>query len=166
MADYAAYPDHPLHGINPEILECARTVLRGAAQWHDVDAEQAEPIADAVVMALRENGYLNGYRDLLTAARQWRTEGLIPKTSTASWPSVEKLLAAIAAFDPEPCDHPKSWRVFFSQSADADQICGYCGAILVSGLTIPHLPEDPEGDAYESSYARHPSSSEFSSPPE
>ena len=49
---YDAFPEHPLCGIDPAILEAARGVLRGAAEWKDVSEDMVEPIADAVVMAL------------------------------------------------------------------------------------------------------------------
>lgn len=55
---YDDHPSHPLHNVDPRVLEVARSVLRSAAQAHDVDAEMAEPIADAVVMALLEAGWL------------------------------------------------------------------------------------------------------------
>jgi hypothetical protein len=48
--DYDA--GHPLHGIPAEVLQAARGVLTEAVAWKDVDADQAEPLADAVVMAL------------------------------------------------------------------------------------------------------------------
>jgi hypothetical protein len=44
--------DHPLKPISPAILAAARQVLHDAADCHDVDPEMADPIADAVVMAL------------------------------------------------------------------------------------------------------------------
>lgn len=62
MSEYDAYPDHPLHGMDPAVLECAREVLDQAAEVHDVDPEMADPIADAVVMALVKAGYLSGGR--------------------------------------------------------------------------------------------------------
>jgi hypothetical protein len=40
------------------VLDVAREVLAGAVEEHDVDPEMAEPIADAVVAALAEAGYL------------------------------------------------------------------------------------------------------------
>lgn len=50
---YDAYPDHPLCGVPQEILDAAREVMAGAAEWKDVDPEMVEPLADAVVAALR-----------------------------------------------------------------------------------------------------------------
>lgn len=50
--DYAAYPDHPLHGVPDEILQAARDMMRGAVIWGSVDTQMADPLADAVVMAV------------------------------------------------------------------------------------------------------------------
>lgn len=58
LSDYRTYPDHPLYGINKEILDCAREVTRHAAMWKDVDEDMADPIADAIIASLRENGWL------------------------------------------------------------------------------------------------------------
>jgi hypothetical protein len=73
-------------------------------------------------------------RDLLSAAQTWRGS-LIPSTSTGVWMPTRNLLAAIAALDPVPCDHPRSWRVFRISSLNADEGCGYCGTTLVAGIT-------------------------------
>lgn len=80
------------------------------------------------------------FRDLLTAARSWRG-ALIPATSTATLTPTKGLLEAISVFDQPPCDHPRSWRVFRSQLADADEVCGHCGASIVPGLTALAEPE-------------------------
>jgi hypothetical protein len=55
---YDDHPGHPLCGINPDVLEVAREVLFEAAVWGDVDPELAAPLADAVVLALRQAGFL------------------------------------------------------------------------------------------------------------
>lgn len=52
MSVYDNYPNHPLCGIKQEILDAAREVMEGAVIWKDVDPDMADPIADAVVMAL------------------------------------------------------------------------------------------------------------------
>ena len=49
---YACYPQHPLANIRQSVLELAHGVLLGASEWNDVAPGMAEPIADAVVMAL------------------------------------------------------------------------------------------------------------------
>jgi hypothetical protein len=49
---YREFPDHPLRNVPDEILAEARKVLQGAVVWKNVDAEAADPIADAVVVAL------------------------------------------------------------------------------------------------------------------
>ena len=53
--------DHPLKPVPPAILETARQVLREAAEapYHDLSADMAEPLADSVVWALFEKGYLH-----------------------------------------------------------------------------------------------------------
>ena len=58
MTKYDKYPTHPLNGIDKKILKTARKVLKEAAELKDVDPNQAVPLADAVVMALREAGYI------------------------------------------------------------------------------------------------------------
>jgi hypothetical protein len=50
---YSKYPQHVLRDVPQEMLDAARSVLAAATPWKDVDAEMAEPIADAVVAALR-----------------------------------------------------------------------------------------------------------------
>lgn len=105
------------------------------------------------------------FRDLVDAVRRWRG-ALIPNTSTATLGPTRKLLETIAVFDTQPCEHPRGWRVFSSRSQDADEVCAYCGTTLIAGLTALPLPADPEGDAFETSYARHPSVSGPSSPPD
>ena len=81
------------------------------------------------------------FGNLLTAARGWRS-ALIPGTSTAAWNEVVGLVTAISAFDPEPCDHPRSWRVFYPNSAGGGEVCGYCGT-SVKGSTAPSGTSDP-----------------------
>ena len=66
---------------------------------------------------------------LLTAARAWRAT-LIPKTSNGVYGPTMSLLRAIEEFDPKPCEHPRSYRVFFPISAGGGQTCGYCGEAL------------------------------------
>ncbi len=56
---YDDYPDHPLCGVDQEILDCARESIYPAVKTKDVDADMADPIADGVVSALRQRGYLN-----------------------------------------------------------------------------------------------------------
>jgi hypothetical protein len=81
------------------------------------------------------------FRDLMLAARAWRG-GLIPNTSTSTLVPARLLLEAIAALDQEPCEHPRSWRIFRARLADADEVCGYCGTTLVGGLTEIPVPID------------------------
>lgn len=52
--DYAAYPDHPLHGVPQRVLELARAEVRTAALWRDVvtDPDMIDPLADAIVAAV------------------------------------------------------------------------------------------------------------------
>ena len=83
--------------------------------------------------------------DVLEAARNWRSN-LIEKTSTCTYPAALKLLEAISVFDRQPCDHPRSWRVFSSQLADADELCGYCGKSLVPATMIPYPQDPPDPD--------------------
>lgn len=49
---------HPLSGIPQECLDVARQVMRDAAAINDVDKHLADPLADAVVMALVQSGWL------------------------------------------------------------------------------------------------------------
>ena len=93
------------------------------------------------------------FRDLMLSARAWRG-GLVPNTSTSTLVPTRMLLEAIAALDQEPCEHPRSWRIFRASVADADEVCGYCGTTVVGGLTAmpdppnrPLLPVVPESDA-------------------
>ncbi len=51
MTDYAAYFEHPLHGVPEELLLAARRVTADAARWRDLDADVAESLADAVLAA-------------------------------------------------------------------------------------------------------------------
>ena len=81
------------------------------------------------------------FRDLVGAARAWRG-GLIPSTSTSTLLPTRNLLEALAALDRAPCDHPRSWRIYRSQSAGADEVCGFCGTTVVGGLTEIPVPLD------------------------
>lgn len=58
MTVYDDYPNHPLAGVPQEVLDVARRVLTDAITWHDVDPHFAKPIADSVVLALVEAGYV------------------------------------------------------------------------------------------------------------
>lgn len=49
---YQDYPDHPLHNVPQEVLDAARLMMTGAVKCHDISVTDAEPLADAVVMAL------------------------------------------------------------------------------------------------------------------
>lgn len=52
MSRYTDVPGHPLRLVPDEVLKSARSVLAAAANLRDVDPEMADPIADAVVIAL------------------------------------------------------------------------------------------------------------------
>ena len=58
MTRYDEVPGHALAGVPQDVLDVARAVLLSAAFINDVDDEQSEPIADAVVAALREAGFI------------------------------------------------------------------------------------------------------------
>lgn len=49
---YTGFPSHPLFLIETEVLEAAHAEIEGAVTWGDVHVDMAEPIADAIVMAL------------------------------------------------------------------------------------------------------------------
>jgi hypothetical protein len=55
---YSNYPDHPLRDIDPKVLDVARAVMKGGVVWKDVDPDAADPLADSVVAALAQAGYL------------------------------------------------------------------------------------------------------------
>jgi len=56
--DYDAFPGHPLAGIDPAILACARAEMQEVADAGDIAREMVEPVADAIVLALRMAGFL------------------------------------------------------------------------------------------------------------
>lgn len=106
---------------------------------------------------------------LVGEARAWRGS-LIPSTSTGLWGPTRNLLEAISAFDRAPCDHPRSWRVYRAVSANADEVCGYCGMTVVGGLTPLQQPDEsvpgsPGSDPPGSSSPPESSSSSPSSDP-
>jgi hypothetical protein len=41
---------------------------------------------------------------------------------------VRQLIAAFSAFDHDPCEHPREWRIFRRQ--DETEECGFCGTRL------------------------------------
>lgn len=49
---YQDHPTHPLHNVPQEILDAARFVMSEAVECRDISAANADPLADAVVMAL------------------------------------------------------------------------------------------------------------------
>jgi len=102
------------------------------------------------------------FGELISAARGWRG-GLIPSTSTGLWGPTRNLLSAIAAFDRPPCDHPRSWRVYRVLASDADEVCGYCGSSVVTGLTERPEPSDATASAAPGPVSDDPATS---SPPE
>jgi len=55
---YDNYPNHPLNGVPQRVLNPAREVMAGAVVWKDVAEEAADPLADAVTMALLEAGFI------------------------------------------------------------------------------------------------------------
>lgn len=55
---YDDWPEHPLFGVPAAVLAVARTVMADAAQTGDVDADMADPLADAVVLELRRAGHI------------------------------------------------------------------------------------------------------------
>ena len=57
--DYDNEPDHPLQGVDKAILEVARVAAREAEADGAVEPEMAEPIADLIIMRLRQAGMLN-----------------------------------------------------------------------------------------------------------
>lgn len=57
--DYSGFPDHPLHGVNPKALEVAREAIGKCAEYNDVSPSMVDPVADFVVMRLREEGFID-----------------------------------------------------------------------------------------------------------
>lgn len=50
--EYTRYPEHPLYGVPHAVLAAARSAMAEAVYTGDVEADQAEAIADAVVCAV------------------------------------------------------------------------------------------------------------------
>jgi hypothetical protein len=50
--DYAQYADHPLHGVPDAVLIAAREQMTVTALWEKLDAEHANAMADAMVLAV------------------------------------------------------------------------------------------------------------------
>lgn len=48
---YRDYADHPLHDVPQDVLDAARACLQEAVVWRDLDPDDVQPLADAVVMA-------------------------------------------------------------------------------------------------------------------
>ena len=73
----------------------------------------------------------NAYDPLLKAARDWR-ESIIPGTSSSSYGPMFTLLAELAKHDPEPCQHPREWRVFRSRKVGTPPFeqCAKCAEEL------------------------------------
>lgn len=74
---YHDYPDHPLASTPIAVLEVARGVMQRAVECGDVDSEVADPLADAVVAALIEAGYVvmpNVQVDVATRGLMWLHE--------------------------------------------------------------------------------------------
>lgn len=59
--DYAQYADHPLHGVPDAVLIAAREQMAATAMWERLDPEEADSIADAMVLAV------------LPSMREWLT---------------------------------------------------------------------------------------------
>lgn len=57
--DYSQFPDHPLHGVDPRALEVAREAIGTCADHNDVSSDMVNPIADYVVLRLREEGFID-----------------------------------------------------------------------------------------------------------
>lgn len=49
MTRYDDFPDHPLCGVPADVLEAARGALREGAKAHDVNPQQADPLADSAL---------------------------------------------------------------------------------------------------------------------
>lgn len=75
---------------------------------------------------------------LLREARVWRGD-LVPGTSTGLFTSTSHLLAAIAAFDRQPCQHPRSWRIYRPPIKESPETCGFCGTVLATPTSAPGL---------------------------
>lgn len=58
MTVYDDYPNHPLAGVSQDVLNVARSVVRDAFDWGSLDRDDAEPLADSVVSALVQAGYV------------------------------------------------------------------------------------------------------------
>ena len=52
--DYAAYSSHPLHDVDPAVINAARAAMVAAVEANDVSADLADPIADMIVMGIRK----------------------------------------------------------------------------------------------------------------
>lgn len=105
------------------------------------------------------------FRNLLSAAQRWRSER-VGNTANVPWPAAKELLAAVAALDPEPCDHPRSWRIYRVASANADEVCARCATVIVAGLTPLPIPSDdpPPGPVLDDPPTSSPPESSPSSP--
>lgn len=87
---YSDYPGHALEHVPQEVLDAARAVMADAVTWKDVDPDQAEPIADAVVAAIAADfdittkGRLAKLEELHAAAEQWFRDSFTPRGKAAS----------------------------------------------------------------------------------
>jgi hypothetical protein len=58
VTEYDEHPEHPLSGLPQEVLDVARHVLDDPIIAKCIESGMAHPLADAVVAALRQAGYI------------------------------------------------------------------------------------------------------------
>lgn len=75
--DYQDFPAHPLHYVPEPVLAAARRVMADAAAVNDVDRDQAQPLADAVLAEVllaqraQRTGLASEIQDMIEA---WQRE--------------------------------------------------------------------------------------------
>lgn len=139
MTRYDEYPEHPLYGVPQDVLDAARSVLDGAAEWKDVMQSMVEPLADAVVMRLHEAGFITWpgkgvahIHDVVRTPEEWEqhqfdTEPVISKYPLVRWPGDPGFDkdGGVLDFGVENVDHvvlprPTEVPVFWQQCDDTD----------------------------------------------
>lgn len=119
---YDDHPEHPLFGIPQEVLDAARTRVRECVDALS-DPEDADPIADSVVSALHE-------------------EGFICMSDCTSYSIIDKAKAVASAAHAGQTD--KAGKPYFSHPARvADRVAEYTrDPVLIAAAYLHDVLED------------------------
>lgn len=144
--DYSQLPDHPLHAVPEPVLTAARTAMLAAVATGDVDQANAEPLADAVLLAIAPTVDLTG-SNVDAARRVLANAGYVAIKDSSYRKSQERVRAAEqrAEYAKEEAASQRDWverELLPRERHLSDRLTFVYGVARAHGATVQELQGD------------------------